>query len=107
MQRQVTTTTLSIVADVVNNLQAVGKELVVQNPVSDLHGEEDSHNVHGFPDGKLPVVVVVFTSELNKILSYLRRPGLEPIPILSRARSVSLWTKSPVLVFILVIILSP
>ena len=72
---------LAIGADELHHLQAVGEELVVEYPVSCLHGHQHCHNVGGFPEEELLVVVRVVALKFDEILGYLHRARLESVSL--------------------------
>ena len=53
--------------DVLEHLEAVGEELVVEEPVGDAHGEEDADAVHELPETKSLMITVVTRAELHEV----------------------------------------
>ena len=99
---------LAIGADILHHLPPIRPELVVEDPVSDLHGEEHRQDVHGLPHGKFLVIMIVFTPTLHKVLSYFKWSRFEP-PLLAPLppSHVVLWSIPPALVITLALCLAP
>ena len=74
-------TSVLVDIQIVNNFHSIAPELSVENPVCDLDGDQDSHDVEGFPEGIFQVVKVVFLVITSKICSYLCIfDNFEPFP---------------------------
>jgi len=72
---------LAVRVDELYDLHSVGEELVVEYPVSCLHGDQDCHNVESFPEEKLLVIVIVVALEINEILSNFNWSRLESVSL--------------------------
>ena len=61
-------TSVLVNIQVVNHFQSVAPELTVEDPICDLDGSQDCHDVEGFPEGIFQVVQVVFLVITSKVL---------------------------------------
>ena len=74
-------TSVLVDVQIVDYFHSVAPELSVENPICDLDGGQDGHDVEGFPEGIFQVIQVVFLVVSDEISSNICiSDNLEPFP---------------------------